>query len=339
MSSTAATAPPGREAVAGDHVTDVYRYAVRCGVIESPDRAAAVLGLTRYEIGDALTRLTELRLLREDGRRPGRLLPVDPEYAVAELTSPIERAIFERREHADRLKESIEEVTRSVEHGPATVGAITRLESVSEIRGMLKLAGDVCREELAVLRGGQDGDGDETVDEILDACFGVLDRDVSVRVISPHRSRSSFTERAKSKRLVEGGASVRTLSQVPQAAVVFDRSVAVVLHLPRDGSEVSARRFHDDGLARFVIDMFDQLWEQASPLDLTEPGYADIVSDLHQSIAGLLAQGYTDEVVARKFGMSIRTCRRHISALCRELDSVSRFQAGVRAGRRYAFEG
>jgi DNA-binding NarL/FixJ family response regulator len=31
--------------------------------------------------------------------------------------------------------------------------------------------------------------------------------------------------------------------------------------------------------------------------------------------------------------MSLRTCRRHIAALMRDLDAVSRFQAGVRAGQ------
>jgi DNA-binding NarL/FixJ family response regulator len=44
-----------------------------------------------------------------------------------------------------------------------------------------------------------------------------------------------------------------------------------------------------------------------------------------------MAQGFTDEAVARKLGMSVRTCRRHIAALMGSLDAVSRFQAGVRA--------
>jgi DNA-binding NarL/FixJ family response regulator len=51
-----------------------------------------------------------------------------------------------------------------------------------------------------------------------------------------------------------------------------------------------------------------------------------------------MAKGYTDEVLARKLGMSVRTCRRHIASLMRRLDAVSRFQAGVRAGRRQLVE-
>lgn len=56
-----------------------------------------------------------------------------------------------------------------------------------------------------------------------------------------------------------------------------------------------------------------------------------MAEDLQLAIAGLMAKGFTDEVLARKLGMSVRTCRRHIAALMRDLDAVSRFQAGVRA--------
>jgi hypothetical protein len=35
--------------------------------------------------------------------------------------------------------------------------------------------------------------------------------------------------------------------------------------------------------------------------------------------------------------MSVRTCRRHIAALLRNLGSVSRFQAGVQAAQRLTF--
>jgi len=52
-----------------------------------------------------------------------------------------------------------------------------------------------------------------------------------------------------------------------------------------------------------------------------------------------MARGFTDEVLARKLGMSLRTCRRHIAALMHDLDAVSRFQAGVRASRASLVDG
>ncbi|KOG32387.1 hypothetical protein ADK34_09305 [Streptomyces viridochromogenes] len=48
---------------------------------------------------------------------------------------------------------------------------------------------------------------------------------------------------------------------------------------------------------------------------------------------GLLAQGAKDEVIARRLGMSLRTCRRHIAELLEELGAESRFQGGALAER------
>ncbi|XVV00746.1 LuxR C-terminal-related transcriptional regulator [Actinosynnema sp. CA-248983] len=84
-------------------------------------------------------------------------------------------------------------------------------------------------------------------------------------------------------------------------------------------------------MVRFVVDMFNQHWEDATPFSGAVPGYAEAVDDLHRSIARLMASGLTDEGVARHLGMSVRTCRRHIAALLQNLNSVSRFQAGVQA--------
>ncbi|MCP3760519.1 hypothetical protein [Streptomyces sp. TBY4] len=322
----------------GDPATAVYCYAAQTGEIRSLEGAAAALGLPLHEVFAAVTRLMELRLLRTDGTEGGRLVPVDAEYAASQLVSPIERAIYENWERLDRLRDSIAAVTRPPGRSGEPVGAIARVEGPAQIRGLLKLAADVCREEVVVLRGSH-GD-EETVDELLEACYSVLNRDISVRVICPHRNRASFATRAKARRLVEGGAQIRTISQVPQAGVVFDRSMAVVLDLSEDGTAPpTARRVRDDGVVRFLVDLFDQLWDGASPFEAIEPGYSDVVDDLHQSIARLMAQGYTDEVVARRLGMSVRTCRRHIAALLRDLDAVSRFQAGVQAAHRFTMEG
>ena len=42
-----------------------------------------------------------------------------------------------------------------------------------------------------------------------------------------------------------------------------------------------------------------------------------------------MAQGHKDELVARRLGMSVRTCRRYISEIMEQVESSSRFQAGV----------
>ena len=141
----------------------------------------------------------------------------------------------------------------------------------------------------------------------------------------------------KIKQVIDAGAEVRTVSHLPRAAVVFDRALAVLLGSTDD--ERTAARVRDDEVVRFLIDMFEHMWDGATPLNSFESGYAEVADDLQHKIAGLMAKGFTDEVLARKMGMSVRTCRRHIAALMHDLDAVSRFQAGVMATRRSIVDG
>lgn len=48
-----------------------------------------------------------------------------------------------------------------------------------------------------------------------------------------------------------------------------------------------------------------------------------------RQIIELLADGDTDEVAARTMGMSVRTYRRHVAVLMRDLNAQSRFQVGA----------
>jgi DNA-binding NarL/FixJ family response regulator len=316
---------------------EVYQHVVRSGSVAPArlEEAAAALGMPVDEVFAAVARLVELRLLRSD-ELGVRLVPVDPQSAAALLVSPIERAIYQQRELADRLRERIETIARPAPGAQGPAGAIDVLEGTDEIRGLLKLAADGCREELTLVRPADD---EQAFDELLEACFSVLDHSVRIRVVCPHRSRADFASRARVGRLIEAGADIRTVSRVTQASIVFDGSLAVMFG-PADESGVpSARQVRDREVVRFLMGMFDQLWEGAAAYTPEEAGYAeDVADDLQRSIARLMAQGLTDEVVARRLGMSVRTCRRHIAALLRSLDSVSRFQAGVHAAHRLAAE-
>jgi len=316
--------------------TQVYRYAARRGEISSVLTIAPELGLSVPDMVSAVTRLVELRLLRTDGER---LVPVEPAAAVTSLVSPIERAIYQRRDAADRLREQIEAIAAGAAAcappgAMEAIGAIDGIDGIAEIRGLFKVTAETCRDELVVLRPS--AEDEELLDELLEPCYSVLDREVAVRIICPHRSRAGFASRAIARRLTDRGAQIRTLSQVPQAAVVFDRTLAVLVSMPEPGGQPTARRVRDQNVIRFLVDLFGHMWETATPFLADEPGYADAGDDLQRSIVRLMAQGFTDEVVARRLGMSVRTCRRHIAALLQNLDSASRFQAGFQAASRLA---
>lgn len=329
-------APSRTTPAGGDHVMAVYRYAVHRGAIDTVETAATDLGFDRHDVLDAIQNLIESRLLMPDRQTGHRFVPIDPEIAAASLVSSVEREIYQRRELIDQIRERIDVFRQdygTTGHGTTANTSIEYLVDDMEVRGFLKVASDACRDEVLVLRPAQNtgADGDE-FDELSQSYLSLLARGVTLRMICQHRSRADLVTRMKMRKLADAGAMVRTVSHIPRAAAVFDRSLAVLFGLP-DG-ETGVARVHNHGVVQFLLDLFNHLWDAATPLDGVESGYANVADDLQQAIAGLMAKGYTDEVVARKLGMSVRTCRRHIAALMRDLDAVSRFQAGVQAARR-----
>jgi DNA-binding NarL/FixJ family response regulator len=80
--------------------------------------------------------------------------------------------------------------------------------------------------------------------------------------------------------------------------------------------------------------LFEQVWENATPLGVAQPHVRQNLTRQDAALLRLLSQGDTDEVVARKLGVSVRTVRRMASELMAELGARSRFQAGVRASER-----
>jgi DNA-binding NarL/FixJ family response regulator len=247
-----------------------------------------------------------------------------------ELINPVEREIFARRDLIDRLRESIDVIAQQPAPPAEPAGAIDWVSGAAEIRGLLKLAMDACR--LGVLVLCSDAATETELIEFLDG-YTIARYDVEVRVLCPHRRRADFADRARTVRMIHRGAEVRTVSRLPQTTIIFDRALAVLLgtgepELP------TAQRVRDRTVAHCLAGLFDQLWDNGIPVTTEEPGYQPVVDEVQQAIARLMAQGFTDEVVARKLGMSVRTCRRHIAALLRNLNSVSRFQAGVHAAGR-----
>lgn len=322
------TTPAPRTAPTGDHLMSVYRYATRRGAIDAFEAAAADLGIGTHEVGHAVRQLVENRLLTADGRR---FVPVDPEVAAASLVSSVEREIYQRRELIDQIRERIDVFRQGTDERPAQLfGGIEYVVGSMEVRGFLKMVSDACRDEVLVLQPSINSV--DELDELSQTYLPLLARGVVVRIVCQHRNRADLSARMKMRKLTDAGAVVRTVSHVPRAAAVFDRSLAALFD-SSDG-EASVARVHNEGVVHFLLDLFNHLWDAAAPLEGMESGYADVADDLQQTIAGLMAKGYTDEVVARKLGMSVRTCRRHIAALMRDVDAISRFQAGVQAARR-----
>ncbi len=60
----------------------------------------------------------------------------------------------------------------------------------------------------------------------------------------------------------------------------------------------------------------------------------DLQGDERRQVLELMALGVKDESIGRQLGVSLRTVRRRVADLMIELDSATRFQAGLEAARR-----
>jgi DNA-binding CsgD family transcriptional regulator len=202
----------------------------------------------------------------------------------------------------------------------AHLSPVRVLGDQDRVRAALHAAIRECRDEVLIVKA-PDAAWDATVDTSLADDIG----GVGVRVLYQHCVRGDLAALARIRAVAAAGAEVRTVDRLPSAFVVVDRAVVLV----PDGA--GAVELREPATARLLAGVFERGWTAASPLPPDGPGYGDVADEVRASIVELLAAGHTDQAVARRVGLSVRSCRRHIAALFKDLGAVSRFQAGARA--------
>ncbi|MGH6656609.1 MAG: response regulator transcription factor, partial [Actinocrinis sp.] len=88
------------------------------------------------------------------------------------------------------------------------------------------------------------------------------------------------------------------------------------------------------GMVAALCALFEQMWQAAKPVGEEKARDGQGLTGQEQAIITLLAEGWTDDVIARKLGVSVRTSRRITAELTQRLGARSRFQAGARAVER-----
>jgi DNA-binding CsgD family transcriptional regulator len=149
------------------------------------------------------------------------------------------------------------------------------------------------------------------------------------RAIYPVRAVTEAPEALRTRARL--GEQVRVISEVPTRMFVLGDSHAV---LPEPLGFADEPRVHirQRSVVAALTLWFEALWLRASPLPELEGGAGHL--DSRRFLLEQLMAGATDEVIARKLGIGLRTVRRRIAELMVELGVDTRFQAGVEAVRR-----
>lgn len=156
--------------------------------------------------------------------------------------------------------------------------------------------------------------------------------------------------------LGDHGEESRVVPTLPVKLVIADRSIALV-SLSLDGVRSDALITEAPPLVEMLVDMFEYHWSRGLPLSagsekdaslaaLAQLGDGDIdettgartsgrvATREEQGILALIGSGLTDDAIAERLGISVRSLRRRSQRLMTELGATNRFQAGVEAARR-----
>ncbi|MEU4796227.1 helix-turn-helix transcriptional regulator [Streptomyces sp. NPDC023327] len=270
--------------------------------------------------------LVEFALLHPDPDDANWLRPVPPSVALAQRLHPLEREIQDRRRLAIELTDSFEQFVTISAQSPANIHAITVLEGFDRINAALNSATAECNTSVLTIQPGG-GRPVDALTQALERDRPLTDRGVSIRTLYQHTARHSQGTLAYVDRISGGKVQVRTLEELIERLIIFDRTVAFI---PASDDRRVALELRHPGLVEYLSKVFEQLWERAVPL--TEEVPYDIapngITGVQRSIAKLLIEGHVDEAIARRLGMNVRTCRAHIAKIAAALGSGSRAQLG-----------
>lgn len=308
------------------------------------EEIAALVDLPVKEVRTAVADMRTLRLAKDCGHDTWAV--VSPQAASEEYVQPLEADLQERRSRLDSEHERIRMIRRSladlaplyheVRRSTIADAPIELLSGTDRVRAALTAAALECQSEVLAVQPGSLHDADILM-EAAPRDIALLERGAKLRFLYHHAARTHLPLQAYVSRLVPRGAEVRTVAQVHERMIIFDRTLAF-LAVP-DGAavygdeSVQAVVIRDSTLISHLCGMFEAIWLSGIVMNPRELGYGDAGNDLARAVAALLAEGHKDEVIARRLGISVRSCRRHVAGLSQELGAQSRFQAGVLAVR------
>jgi DNA-binding CsgD family transcriptional regulator/sugar-specific transcriptional regulator TrmB len=295
---------------------------------------ADVLDLPPSEIRVAVEDLARLSLLRPTRNDAEKLRPVSPDLGLASLFQRHESELSSRLE---KLKASRAEVAVLVSEYEKSRPTISDSEAevligADAVRDRLEELVYRCQHEvLSLVPGGSRPAANTESSRGPDA--DALGRGVVLRRIYLNSVRNDPTTLNHTRWIVENGGKIRTAPALPIGLIIIDRNLVLLPLLPEPSGE-DALIMRNASVVAAMVALFGREWESAVPLDASIRRDNDGLTDLERKLMELLTHGHTDDVIARRLGVSVRTSRRITADLMKRLGAQSRFQAGALAANR-----
>ncbi|MFF2195027.1 LuxR C-terminal-related transcriptional regulator [Streptomyces sp. NPDC058157] len=297
------------------------------GVSELVER----LQLPVADVRRALTTLSELALLRPSYDRDGELRAVSPDVGMEILISRQQAELAAQQQRVEAFRAAAAQLVAECSdlRPKAPHPGVEHLIGLDDIRDRL---GSLTRDaQTEVMTFAPDGaHSAESIEAARPLNASLLERGIRMRTIYLDSVRNHQPTVDYVTWLAEQGGRVRTTPALPTRMIIVDRATAVV---PVSGDDTAASAVVVTGPAMLaaLCMLFESVWQAAQPLGAAAPRTAVGLRPQESTTIRLLADGHTDDAIAKRLGVSSRTARRLATDLMDRLGARSRFEAGVRA--------
>ncbi|MER7756936.1 helix-turn-helix transcriptional regulator [Kitasatospora sp. NPDC097643] len=289
------------------------------------------LGVPEDEIRRTLDLLSELALIRPSYEHEGELRAVSPEVGLellmarqrTELAAQQLRIEASRAAAAQLIADFADLTPRAAHPG---VEQLTGLDAIRDrIAG---LARELTDQIMTFAPGG--GHNESSIEASKPHDEALLKRGIRMRTVYLDSVRNNQPTVAYVNWLAGLGGEVRTAPELATRMIIFDRRAAVI-PVNSENSGAAAVVLTGDGTLTALCALFEHVWASAQPLNGCAAKDESGLSAQESTVVRLLAQGLTDDAIAKRLGVSPRTARRTATELMERLGARSRFEFGVRA--------
>ncbi|MET7504273.1 helix-turn-helix transcriptional regulator [Streptomyces microflavus] len=292
---------------------------------------AAGLGASEVAVRRALDELSELALVRPSAEDAGRLRAVSPDIGMEILMARRQAQLSAQQQRLDASRAAaVQLIAEYAELTPETSQpGVEQLVGLDRIRDRLVSLTHGTKKE--VLSFSPDSVLTEAAIEASRPLNEeLLGRGVRMRTIYLDSVRNSRPTIEHANWLARLGGEVRTAAVLPIRMLIVDGSTALI-PVSSDNTADGASVLTGEGMLTALLALFETAWVTAHPLADVAPCGAGGLTAQQSTAIRLLAEGYTDEAIAKRLGVSPRTARRIANELMERLSARSRFEAGVRA--------
>ncbi|MFD4242977.1 LuxR C-terminal-related transcriptional regulator [Streptomyces sp. NPDC058525] len=290
----------------------------------SPSDLASSLGLTEHEAHAAVGRLLEIGLLRPEDQT-GTYVSTATDVAQTRLLGSMQHSLRSAQVRIAEASLVLAALGNAYASTPESTGEDFLHLSAADVNAMLEEDAATCSSSLLTAQPG----GPRPAEALAQARIRDVDmvnRGVRMRTIYQHSARYSTATEAFAERLTQAGAEIRTLATLFPRLIIFDQRIAFIPG--REGS--SAVRIREPSVVAFLTSAFEIGWNVARPFASAYETRREkvITSDMQRAIARLFLEEDKDSAIARRLGISERSCRAHVSKMMTSLGARNRTHLG-----------